>query len=128
MLREILRTTPIISFLFIVTLALFVFLSIDAICSKPSAFSAIVVDKHYKSKSNKTGTGFTSTNGQTGFITISESEPEKFIIILKDNNGKILTEYCTPELYYKKAIGDKINCINYKGFFTNFSWSLKCKE
>ena len=101
------------------------FFLIDEIASKPEPFYGIVIDKHYKAERNSTGTGYGMTSsGKGGVIVTFEHESEKFILMVKTENGKVVTIECEPELYYEKQVGQKIYCKAYKGFFTGSNWSM----
>ncbi|MBE7671577.1 hypothetical protein F7649_10680 [Tenacibaculum piscium] len=102
------------------------FIVIDVINAKPKQFYGTIIDKHYKAERNSNGTGYGMTsNGKMGVVVTSESEPEKFLVMVEIENGKIFTVECSPELYYKKQIGEKIECNNHICSFTGMSWSKK---
>lgn len=102
------------------------FIVIDGINTEPKPFYGTVIDKRYKAERNSTGTGYGMTsNGKMGVVVTSESEPEKFLVMVKTESGQIVTVKCSPELYYEKEIGEEIDCVNYVGSFTGMSWSLK---
>lgn len=102
------------------------FILIDGMAGKPEAFNGIVVDKHYEAEQNSTGTGYGMTSsGESGVIVTSTYEGEKFLIMVKTETGKIVTVECVPEVYYQKEIGQKIDCVVYKGFFTGWAWSMR---
>jgi hypothetical protein len=111
----------------IVALILFggVFICIDGLMSKPEFHSGNVIDKHYLAGSHRNGNGLgVTSSGQTSVVMISESEPEKFLLIVKTKSGDIVTAKCKPELYYEKEMGQEIEFAIYKGRFTNISWSV----
>lgn len=118
------KDAPIFTSIIAILVLSTVFLLIDGLASKPEVFYGNVIDKHYKAERNSSGTGYgMTTNGKSGVILTSESEPEEFLIMVKTKSGKIVTVKCKPELYYDKQIGDKIECNSYKGLFTGFVWS-----
>lgn len=107
-----------------VTILLILFLTVDVIACKTELFEAKVVDKHYQAESNRVGTGTTLTNGKIGLVTVSEFEPEKYLLIVETEKN-IITIDVKPQLYYQKQIGQKINCKAYKGYFTGINWMCK---
>lgn len=126
MIREMFEDIPVISSILALILFGLVFILVDGLMSKPEYYSGNVIDKHYSSASHKTGTGVgVTSSGQTGVVMTSESEPEKFLLIVKTENGKVVTAKCKPELYYQKEIGQSIEFAVYKGRFTGMSWSVR---
>lgn len=124
MIREMFEDMPILSSIIAIIIAAFGFLLIDTIASKPEVFYGNVIDKHYEAESDRTGTGVgVTSSGNTGVVFTSESEPEKFLLIVKTQSGKIVTIKCKPELYYEKEIGERIEFNAYKGLFTGTVWS-----
>ena len=116
---------PIVSSLIAIIILGLAFFLIDGIASKPEPFYGTVIDKHYKAERNSTGTGYGMTSsGKSGVIVTSEHESEKFLLMVKTDNGKVITVECKPELYYEKQVGQKIDCKAYKGFFTGSTWSM----
>lgn len=117
---------PVISSIFTLILFGLVFILADGLMSKPEYCSGNVIDKHYKAESHRTGTGVAVTSsGQTGVVVTSESEPEEFLLMIKTEDGKVVTAKCKPELYYQKEIGQSIEFAVYKGRFTGMSWSVR---
>lgn len=126
MIREMFEDMPVISSIFALILIGLIFILTDGLMSKPEYFSGNVIDKHYKAESHRTGTGVgVTSSGQTGVVMTSESEPEKFLLMVKTENGKVVTAKCKPELYYQKEIGQSIEFAVYKGRFTGMSWSVR---
>ena len=116
---------PIVSSIIAIVILGLGFILIDGIASKPEAFYGNVIDKHYEAESHRTGTGVgVTSSGKTGVVMTFESEPEKFLLMVKTESGKIVTVKCEPELYYQKEIGERIYCNAYKGLFTGMVWSL----
>ena len=116
---------PIVSSLTAIFILGLAFFLIDGIASKPEPFYGTVIDKHYKAERNSTGTGYGMTSsGKSGVIVTSEHESEKFLLLVKTDNGKVVTVECEHELYYEKQVGQKIDCKAYKGFFTGSTWSM----
>ena len=116
---------PIVSSLIAIIILGLAFFLIDGIASKPEPFYGTVIDKHYKAERNSTGTGYGMTSsGKRGVIVTSEHESEKFLLMVKTDNGKVITIECKPELYYEKQVGQKIDCKAYKGFFTGSTWLM----
>lgn len=124
MIKEMFQDMPIVSSIILLVILFLLFILIDGVFSKPVYFSGIVVDKHYKAESTRTGTGIrTTSNGQTGVVVMTESEPEKFLIMVKTDE-KIITAECEPEVYYSKKEGQSIKCYRSKGLFTGWVWSI----
>ena len=116
---------PIVSSLIAIFILGLAFLLIDGIASKPDPFCGIVIDKHYKAERNSVGTGYGMTSsGKSGVIVTSEHESEKFLLMVKTESGNVVTVECEPELYYEKQVGQKIDCKDYKGFFTGVTLSM----
>ena len=125
MIREMFEDMPIVSSIIAIVILGLGFILIDGIASKPEAFYGNVIDKHYEVESHRTGTGVgVTSSGKTGVVMTFESEPEKFLLMVKTESGKIVTVKCEPELYYQKEIGERIDCNAYKGLFTGMVWSL----
>lgn len=117
---------PVISSIFALILIGLVFILTDGFMSKPEYFSGNVIDKHYKAESHRTGTGVgVTSSGKTGVGMISESESEKFLLMVKTENGRVVTAKCEPELYYQKETGQSIEFAIYKGRFTGMTWSVQ---
>lgn len=117
---------PIVSSIIAIVILGLAFILIDGIASKPEAFYGNVIDKHYEAESHRTGTGVgVTSSGKTGVVITSESEPEKFLLIVKTESGKIVTVNCEPELYYVKEVGEQVESNAYKGLFTGMVWSLR---
>lgn len=125
MIREMFEDMPIVSIIIAIVILGLSFILIDGIASNPESFYGSVVDKHYKAERNSTGTGYGMTSsGESGVIVTTEHEDEKFLIMVKTEGGKVVTVKCEPEVYYKKEVGQKIECNVYKGYFTGWTWSL----
>jgi hypothetical protein len=117
---------PVISSILALILIGLVFICIDGLMSKTEFYSGKVIDKHYSAESHRTGTGVgVTSSGQTGVVMTSESEPEKFLLMVKTKTGNVVTAECKPELYYEKEIGQEIEFAIYKGRFTGMSWSVR---
>jgi hypothetical protein len=126
MIREMFEDVPIISSIITLILLGILFISIDGLMSKPEFYSGNVIDKHYSPARNRTGTGVGVTSGgQTAVVMTSESQPEKFLLMVKTKAGNVVTAKCKPELYYEKEIGQEIEFAIYKGLFTGMSWSAR---
>ena len=129
MLKDFYRDTPVLSSILTILLVALLFILADMLLSKPQSFDGYVIDKHYKAEQISTGTGTAvGSNGTVGVVTITEIDPEKFLIMVRTIDGQIITVESEPELYYKKEIGDKITSIAFKGIFTGATWSLKGVE
>jgi hypothetical protein len=116
---------PIVGSIILIFIIGLVFLMIDRIASKAEPFYGNVVDRHYKAERNSTGTGYGMTSsGKGGIVVTSQHEREKFLIMVKTENGNIVTVECEPKLYYEKRVGQKIECKAYKGFFTGSTWRM----
>lgn len=127
MIKEMFEDAPIISSIFALIILFLIFILIDGIFSKPVYFSGVVVDKQYSAESTRTGTGYgVTSNGQTGVVVTTETEPEKFLIMVKTKSGKIFTAKCEPEVYYSKKEGQAIECYWSKGLITGWNWSIHC--
>lgn len=119
------KDMPIMSSLIAIFILVLAFFLIDGIASNPVPFYGIVIDKHYKAETNSTGTGYGMTSsGKGAVIVTSEHESEKFLLMVKTENGNVVTVECEPKLYYKKQVGQKIDCKAYKGLFTGATWSM----
>lgn len=117
---------PIVSSIMAIVFFGIVFVITDSLVLNSEIYNGYVVDKRYQAESNKIGTGVgVSSSGKSAIVITSESEPEKFLIMVKTEDGKISTVKCSPELYYKKEIGDKIQFKANKGMFTGIVWSLR---
>ena len=120
------KDMPVISSILALILFGLVFICIDGLMSKPEFYSGSVIDKHYSGESHRTGTGVgVTSSGQTGVVMTSESEPEKFLLMVRTKTGNVVTAKCKPELYYEKEIGQEIEFAIYKGRFTGMSWSVR---
>lgn len=107
----------------ILTMTLFL---VDGFGARSETFYGNVVDKHYQAADNSIGNGLiVNSNGDTGVLTTYEQKREKFLLIVKTENGKIVTVKCEPELYYGKTINEQIECKAYKGLITGRVWSLR---
>jgi hypothetical protein len=99
------------------------FVLIDIIAIQTEPFEGIVIDKNYKAKVNSFGTGYgIANNGKSDLILSSQYESEKFLLMVKIENGDIVTVKCDPKLYYKKSIKDRLNCNAYKGFLSGITY------
>lgn len=125
MIREMFEEMPIMSSIMALVILAVAFIIIDSTASKPEAFYGNVIDKHYEAQSHRTGTGVgVTSSGNTAVVVTSETEPEKYLLKVRTKGGNIVTVKCSPELYYQKEVGQSIDCIAYKGFFTGNIWSL----
>ena len=110
------------AFLFIV-IGFIAFILVDACCGHFAYYNGVVIDKHYEAEHNSTGIGNTvGANGQVGIVTTIENDPEKFLLIVKKENGKIVTTDAAPELYYKKQIGHLVYCRSFLGKWSGIEW------
>ena len=126
MIREIFEDMPFLSCMLIFFILLTAFILTDGIGSKPEAFSGHVVDKHYKPESVTTGTGLLSnSNGGAGVISTVEVDSEAYLIMVRTEQGKIVTVKCEPELFYRKEKNSLIECEAYRGLFTGLIWISK---
>ncbi len=125
MILKMFEDMPIVSSLIAIFILGLAFFLIDGIASKPEPFYGSVIDKHYKAERNSTGIGYGMTSsGENGVIVTSEHESEEFLLMVKTENGNIVTVECEPTLYYEKQVGQKIDCKAYKGFITGLTWSM----
>ena len=125
MIREMFKEMPIVSSLMLIFILGLVFVTIDGLASKPEPFTGSVIDKYYQAEKNSTSTGFgTTSDGKSGVIVTTQHANQKFLLMVKNENGNIVTVECTSELYYEKQIGQQIYCKAYKGFFTGSIWSM----
>jgi hypothetical protein len=124
-LKEMFLDMPIIGSIILVIVLGIAFILVDGICTKPTEFSGIVLDKQYKAERNSTGTGYGMTSsGKSGVIVTTEHEDEKFLVMVKMNNGEAVTAECKANIYYSKEKDSKIDCIINKGLFTGLVWSI----
>ena len=125
MIRELFKEHPIVKSLIAIVILGITFLLIDGIASKSEAFYGNVIDKHYKAEMTSVGTGTAvGSNGVVGVVTTTEVDPEEFLLMVKNESGKIVTVKCEPELYYEKEVGERLYYNVYKGLFTGMDWSL----
>lgn len=109
--------------LLIIIVALVIFLLVDIFCSKPKRFTGEIIDKQYKAESASTNTGVvTNSNGNTTVITTTEFNPEKWILIVKKQDGEIITVKSSSEIYYSKSIGESVDFDTYFGLFTKYNY------
>jgi hypothetical protein len=109
-----------------VAIFLTVFVIVDMISATSKDFTAFVVDKHYKPEHNSTGVGTAiMPNGQVGTVIVSESESERWNIMVRTNEGKVVTAKSEADIYYKKSIGEKVLCKVYLGGLSNHPYSYK---
>lgn len=98
----------------------------DCCCGHYVYYNGTVVDKHYESEHTSSGVGTAvGANGQLGIVTTTECNPEKFLLMVKKLNGKIITTDVEPELYYQKQSGDVVVCRSYLGKWSGIAWSNK---
>tara|TARA_R110002111_G_scaffold59176_3_gene99689 strand:- start:74 stop:451 length:378 start_codon:yes stop_codon:yes gene_type:complete len=120
------KEMPIVSSVIALIILGIAFIIIDGVNAEPQPFYGTVIDKHYKAEVNTTGTGYGMTSsGKSGVVMTSEHESEKFLVMVKTSKGNVVTVECSAELYYKKQVGEKIDCNNYIGSYTGMSWALK---
>lgn len=125
MIEEMFEDMPIASGLIAIFILTTAFFLIDGIASRPVPFHGTVIDKHYKAERRSSGIGYGMiSSGPSGVIATSEHEGEKFLLMVKTEGGQIVTVECEPRLYYKKQVGQKIDCKAYKGLFTGATWSM----
>lgn len=126
MIRGLFEEFPVFTWIAALLLLLSLFIGIDSILSVPEYHHGKVVDKQYKAETKSTGIGSGAAgNGQVGVVITSQNEPEKFLLMVKTPEGKVLTADAEAELYYQKEIGDNLAYALYKGRFTGFTWSVK---
>jgi hypothetical protein len=124
-LKEMFLDMPVISGIILIIVLGMAFILVDGICTKPIEFSGQVIDKHYSAKRNSTGTGYgMMSNGKSGVIVTTEHEDEKFLVMVKTNDGEVVTAECSASIYYSKYNGSILNCVKNKGFFTGLVWSI----
>jgi len=125
MLIEMFEDMPIVMTILAVLLLGFVLFCVDGFTTKSVLFTATVIDKKYSAESTSVGTGTAVTSGgHVGVVTTVNTEPEKFLLIVKNESGKIYTADCSPELYYQKEIGNKIDCSFSIGRITGMCWAI----
>lgn len=106
-----------------VILAFIAFVLVDVIFINRVEYTGIVIDKHYKSEQSSYGVGSAiGANGQVGVVSTYQHEDEKFLIMVKQVSGQIVTTESEPELYYKKQIGDSVLYKSFLGRFTGIDW------
>lgn len=123
-IREMFEDMPIIAGIATILVLGLAFILIDGIAGKSEPFYGTVIDKYYKAERNGIGTGYGITSsGKSGVIVTSEYEGEKFLLMVKNQNGNVVTVECKPQLYYEKQIGEKIECKAYKGWISGSIYS-----
>lgn len=124
-MKEIWDDSPVLAVLIITVVLFIVFFLVDIIGTTPMYFHGVVVDKHYNMERRATGTGIVSTsNGGTAVVVTTETEPEKFIVMVRTAGGKVYTVECPPEVYYAKKEGQTIECYWSRGLITGMSWGV----
>lgn len=124
-IKDAFKEMPILSTLIMLIVFFLLFILVDIIFSNDMPFSGIVIDKHYKSKNTSIGTGIVNTQNGSGVVTTVETDPEKFLIMVKDKQGKIYTADCDATTYYNKSKGDVLFCHHSIGYFSKSIWSTK---
>ena len=127
MIRQMFKDMPILISIGAISILGYILLVTDPLIlvSNPELFSGIVVDKHYKAEENSTGMGYGMTiSGNNGLFVTSEYESERFFLMVKVESGEVVTVDCDPTLYYKKAVGEKIDFNVHRGFFTGQTYSI----
>ena len=125
-IKEMFKEMPIITYTMLFLIFLISFICFDIFKSNKEIFNGIIVDKHYKAEVNKTGYGYgTTSNGGSGVIITNSNESEKFLIMVKNEQGHVLTVDCDSDLYYTKEIGSNVECIKKIGKYTNTVWSIE---
>lgn len=120
---ELFEETPIVSSVLLLFLLAIALIISDAIFHTDKPFEGIIMDKHYKSEENSTGTGTTiNSDGNIGIITTSSHSDEKFLLIIKTIDGQYKTAESTPETYYTKKVGDKISGAEHIGKILGICW------
>ena len=125
MIREMFEELPVISSLMALFLITLAFIFRDGLLLKPESYSGTIIDKHYSSETHRKGSGVVITNSGNAHVVTTEKEPEKFILIIKSENGEVVTAKCKPELYYEKEIGQPIKFEIYKGRFSGKYWDVR---
>ncbi len=122
MIREFFKDNPLFSSTILILILGIAFILIEIFFCNKETFYGKVMDKQYKSETTSVGTGtIVNPNGSVGVVT-TNVDPEEFLIMVKTENGKIVTVKCEPELYYEKQIGEQIEFNVCKGFLTKTIW------
>lgn len=122
MIRELFSDHPIIMSVISLFILLILFFLIDWSFSKRVEFTGEVLDHHYSPESVTVGTGIVTTQQGSGVVTTTQTKSEQFLMMVRIEDGSVLTAECTPELYYSKR--KKINGYYTKGLFTGMIWSV----
>lgn len=124
MIKDIFQHMPILGGIMAIMLLLIAGYFVDRVGSKSVSVSGIVVDKHYKAERNSNGVGYgTSSSGNTGMVVTSSRESEKFLIMVRSNEGHIVTTESTADIFYSKEIGDDVVFEAYKGWITGIVYT-----
>lgn len=100
------------------------FIIVDVFCGNFVYYNGTVIDKHYEPEQTSSGVGSAiATNGQVGIVSTFDHESEKFLLMVKKQNGEIVTTESEPEIYYQKKIGDVVVCKAYIGKWSIVDWT-----
>lgn len=98
---------------------------IDILGYKTDCFCGNVMDKQYVEERISTGDHYIIRKGGTFYETRTNYEPERFLIIVETETGEFHSVKCEPDLYYRKEIGDQIECEAFKGLFTGLVYARR---
>jgi hypothetical protein len=108
----------IIAFIFVITA--------DAIFLDSILRKGVVIDKQYKAESTLMGTGTgVGSNGQVTTVVMTETDSEKFLLIVRDKEDEIITVECEPQLYYEKEEKEELEFEVYTGKILGIEWGNK---
>lgn len=96
-------------------------IGLDAAIGHKTVHHGEVIDKAYRAKTTKP---HMQQVGKT-IMTTTRTVPEKWIIMVKIKDGRIITAKSTPETYYEKEIGDEVEYKHWVGGLYGICYSTK---
>jgi len=108
---------------------LFTLILIDAVSMSPELESGTVVGKTYETEKRNTNVETIITgNGGVQPILTTNHRREKFLLMVKTEENRVVAVECEPELYHIKDIGDRLEYRAYKGLFTGVTYGRRGVE
>lgn len=93
-----------------------ILLSVDKGFGKPVQFTGKLIDKHYSNSTVSVGTGVgIDPYGRSVVVTTTQIKPEEWILIIRKQDGQIVSVNCSDSIFYSKAINENIDFITYYG-------------
>lgn len=127
-IREFFEDMPVMASISTLIMLILLLATVDFASSfgNEEIYNGVIVDKQYSARRTSTGTGTAiGTNGRVGVVTTTDTSPEKFLLMVRDKDGKIHTVTCEPELYYVKENEDSLRYFIRKGRVLGGVWSIK---